>query len=54
MPSQRHHYEVIPEGAVCHLYFDLEFSKKINPGKCGDTMVDHFIQVGLCLEHNIF
>ena len=42
---QRHHYEVIPEGSVCHLYFDLEFSKDHNPQRNGEEMVDIFIKV---------
>ncbi|XP_038880469.1 DNA-directed primase/polymerase protein isoform X2 [Benincasa hispida] len=43
----RHHYEVIQEGAPCHLYFDLEYSKRINMGKNGDVMVDSLISVVL-------
>ncbi|KAF2315540.1 hypothetical protein GH714_040041 [Hevea brasiliensis] len=35
----RHHYEVIQEGLPCHLYFDLEFSKRENR-KTWDEMVD--------------
>ncbi|XP_033761453.1 DNA-directed primase/polymerase protein-like [Pecten maximus] len=42
--SCRHHYEVIPENAVCKLYFDLEFLKEHNPGRDGDGMVDIFIK----------
>ena len=30
-PSLRHHYELILEGAPCHLYFDIEFKWKHNP-----------------------
>ncbi|KAI9112899.1 hypothetical protein K1719_016013 [Acacia pycnantha] len=41
----RHHYEVIKEGLPCHLYFDLEFNKRVNPGKDGDEMVDLLISV---------
>ncbi|XP_028799436.1 DNA-directed primase/polymerase protein isoform X3 [Neltuma alba] len=41
----RHHYEVIQEGLPCHLYFDLEFNKRVNPGKDGDEMVDLLITV---------
>ncbi|PKA55983.1 hypothetical protein AXF42_Ash014655 [Apostasia shenzhenica] len=36
----RHHYEVIQEGLPCHLYFDLEFNKKLNIGRNVDDMVD--------------
>ncbi|KAJ7974130.1 DNA-directed primase/polymerase protein [Quillaja saponaria] len=43
----RHHYEVIQEGLPCHLYFDLEFSKRVNTGKDGDEMVDLLISVVL-------
>ena len=32
-------YEVIPEGATCKLYFDLEFSKEFNPEHDGNEMV---------------
>ncbi|KAI9084175.1 hypothetical protein K1719_033846 [Acacia pycnantha] len=41
----RHHYEVIKEGLPCHLYFDLEFNKRVNPGKDEDEMVDLLISV---------
>ncbi|XP_064652326.1 DNA-directed primase/polymerase protein-like [Lineus longissimus] len=40
-----HHYEVIPEGAVCKLYFDLEFLTAYNPKSCGDKMVHTFIEL---------
>ncbi|KAK7315144.1 hypothetical protein VNO77_33676 [Canavalia gladiata] len=43
----RHHYEVIQEGLPCHLYFDLEFDKRVNIGKNGDEMVDLLISVVL-------
>ncbi|KAM7273250.1 hypothetical protein ACFE04_027914 [Oxalis oulophora] len=46
-PKFRHHYEVIQEGLPCHLYFDLEFSKRDNPSKNGDEMVDLLISVVL-------
>ena len=35
------------QGAPCHLYFDLEYSKRINTGKNGDEMVDSLISVVL-------
>ncbi|KAK9994593.1 hypothetical protein SO802_024296 [Lithocarpus litseifolius] len=41
----RHHYEVIQEGLPCHLYFDLEFSKRVNAENNGDEMVDLLISV---------
>lgn len=42
--SLMHCYEVIPEGAVCHLYFDLEFVKQTNPERDGKQMVAILIQ----------
>ncbi|XP_061586449.1 DNA-directed primase/polymerase protein [Cololabis saira] len=42
--SLMHCYEVIPEGAVCKLYFDLEFHKPSNEGVDGKSMVTLFIQ----------
>ncbi|XP_070710407.1 DNA-directed primase/polymerase protein [Pempheris klunzingeri] len=42
--SLMHCYEVIPEGAVCKLYFDLEFHKPSNKGADGKTMVSSLIQ----------
>lgn len=43
-PEDRNYYEVIPEGAACRLYFDLEFKTKFNPQKDGASMVDIFIK----------
>ena len=40
-----HCYEVIPENAVCKLYFDLEFNKLANPGADGRKMVALLIEV---------
>ncbi|XP_039738583.1 DNA-directed primase/polymerase protein isoform X5 [Pteropus medius] len=40
-----HCYEVIPENAVCKLYFDLEFNKLANPEADGKMMV------ALLIEH---
>uniref|UniRef100_A0A8C2X7G5 DNA-directed primase/polymerase protein n=1 Tax=Cyclopterus lumpus TaxID=8103 RepID=A0A8C2X7G5_CYCLU len=42
--SLMHCYEVIPDGAVCKLYFDLEFHKPSNNGADGKTMVSSLIQ----------
>ncbi|XP_041641649.1 DNA-directed primase/polymerase protein [Cheilinus undulatus] len=42
--SLMHCYEVIPEGAVCKLYFDLEFHKPSNKGADGKAMVSSLIQ----------
>ncbi|XP_041789723.1 DNA-directed primase/polymerase protein isoform X2 [Chelmon rostratus] len=39
-----HCYEVIPEGAICKLYFDLEFHKPSNKGADGKDMVSSLIQ----------
>lgn len=39
-----HCYEVIPENAVCKLYFDLEFNKLVNPRADGKKMVALLIQ----------
>ncbi|XP_066996611.2 DNA-directed primase/polymerase protein [Anabrus simplex] len=38
-------YEVIPEGCACKLYFDLEFSKELNPLHDGGKMTDVFIEL---------
>lgn len=42
--SLMHCYEVIPEGAVCKLYFDLEFHKPLNLDADGKLMVSLLIQ----------
>ncbi|XP_034058980.1 DNA-directed primase/polymerase protein isoform X2 [Gymnodraco acuticeps] len=42
--SLMHCYEVIPEGAVSKLYFDLEFHKPSNQGADGKSMVSSLIQ----------
>ncbi|XP_061627735.1 DNA-directed primase/polymerase protein [Phyllopteryx taeniolatus] len=42
--SLMHCYEVIPEGAVCKLYFDLEFHKPSNREADGKKMVSMLIQ----------
>ncbi|XP_037586767.1 DNA-directed primase/polymerase protein [Cebus imitator] len=39
-----HCYEVIPENAVCKLYFDLEFNKPANPS-CKGTRVLHSLLI---------
>ncbi|XP_043286692.1 DNA-directed primase/polymerase protein-like [Venturia canescens] len=38
-------YEVIPEGAPCWLYFDLEFKLELNPGSDGPRMTDTVIKI---------
>ncbi|XP_062992387.1 DNA-directed primase/polymerase protein [Elgaria multicarinata webbii] len=42
--SLMHCYEVIPETAVCKLYFDLEFYIPTNPGANGRQMVADLIE----------
>ena len=32
-------------GAVCKLYFDLEYDRTLNPGRDGDKMVETLIKV---------
>lgn len=49
--SLMHCYEVIPEGAVCKLYFDLEFYRPSNIGVDGQSMVSSLIQVSH--DHNL-
>ena len=41
----KHHYELIPEGKPCRLYFDLEFPRERNPDADGERMVTTLIQV---------
>ncbi|KAL3876729.1 hypothetical protein ACJMK2_034530 [Sinanodonta woodiana] len=49
--SKRHHYEIIPEGSVCKLYFDLEFLKEKNQECDGIKMVEILIKfVCACLR----
>ncbi|KAK3590349.1 hypothetical protein CHS0354_034900 [Potamilus streckersoni] len=49
--SKRHHYEIIPEGSVCKLYFDLEFLKENNLECDGSRMVEILIKyVCACLR----
>ncbi|KAK7112181.1 DNA-directed primase/polymerase protein-like isoform X2 [Littorina saxatilis] len=45
---QRHHYEVIPEGSPCKLYFDLEFNRQANPSADGPAMVETLIKYVCC------
>ncbi|XP_002123260.2 DNA-directed primase/polymerase protein-like [Ciona intestinalis] len=48
--GERHFYEVIQENAPCHLYFDVEFNKTMNPSKNGENMISIWIDyVGACL-----
>ncbi|XP_076458233.1 DNA-directed primase/polymerase protein-like [Babylonia areolata] len=52
--SQRHHYEVIPEGHPCKLYFDLEFHKPTNPDVNGDMMVNILIKYVCCWMQELY
>lgn len=40
-------YEIIPEGAACKLYFDLEFRRDLNPDADGGAMVQTLIKVSV-------
>jgi len=40
---KRHYYEVIPQDKPCKLFFDLEFSKVLNPEADGPAMTKRFI-----------
>eukprot|EP00057_Strongylocentrotus_purpuratus_P031763 XP_785583.2 PREDICTED: DNA-directed primase/polymerase protein [Strongylocentrotus purpuratus] len=42
-------YEIIPEGAACKLYFDLEFRRDLNPDADGGAMVQTLIKF-VCFE----
>ncbi|KAJ1521277.1 hypothetical protein ONE63_002958 [Megalurothrips usitatus] len=44
-PEERRTYEVITEGAVCKLYFDLEFEKEFNGDNDGVAMTNTFIKI---------
>ncbi|KAG7981424.1 hypothetical protein I3843_05G233600 [Carya illinoinensis] len=41
----RHHYEVIQEGLPCHLYFDLEFNRRVNIDNNEDEMIDLLLSI---------
>ncbi|KAK7794332.1 hypothetical protein R5R35_011268 [Gryllus longicercus] len=43
--GQRCSYEIIVEHAFCKLYFDLEFSKELNPNHNGVRMTETFIKI---------
>ncbi|XP_012252655.2 DNA-directed primase/polymerase protein-like [Athalia rosae] len=44
-PEERCSYEVIPDGAPCHLYFDLEFETDLNQLKNGARMTKTLIDI---------
>ncbi|XP_036372441.1 DNA-directed primase/polymerase protein [Megalops cyprinoides] len=52
--SLMHCYEVIPEGAVCKLYFDLEFHKPSNRSLDGRKMVVLLIQYVCCKLEEVY
>jgi len=41
---KRHYYEVIPQNKPCKLFFDLEYSKLLNPNVDGPAMTAEFKQ----------
>jgi hypothetical protein len=40
-----HHYELLREGRACHLYFDLEFDRRANPGADGGAATDALLSL---------
>jgi len=52
--DKRHFYEVIQADSACHLYFDLEFNKVVNPDKNGFEMVETFIEYICACLFNCF
>ena len=52
--GKRHFYEVIPTDSNCHMYFDLEFNKLLNPCVDGQNLVDLWIEfVSFCLKKEL-
>jgi len=43
--GKRHYYELLREDTPCHLYFDLEYSKKANPDIDGEKLVDRLVEL---------
>jgi hypothetical protein len=43
--SVRHVYEIIREASPCRLYFDLEFSRELNPQADGEAMVSTLVDL---------
>lgn len=52
--EERCTYEVIPQGAKCKLYFDLEFSKLLNPQSSGEKMVDLLIKATIIMVQEVY
>lgn len=53
-PNKRHYYEMIQEGMPCHLYFDIEFEKELNPGVDGNNLLEIFKDYVQFRLQNIF
>ncbi|KAJ6228412.1 DNA-directed primase / polymerase protein [Anaeramoeba flamelloides] len=62
-PKQRHYNEIISEGSICNLYYDLEFLKRFNPDLSGERLVEiivnqtiHYLKTiyGINLDHSNF
>jgi len=52
--GKRHFYEVIPSNANCHMYFDLEFDRTVNPFLDGEKLIERWIDfVIFCLNHEL-
>lgn len=49
LPHHRHYYEIIREGQPCHIYFDLEFSRALNPDKDGPAAIQSLLEALGCL-----
>ena len=44
-PKHRHYYEIIRDGWPCHLYFDLEYDRTINPDADGAAAVEALVSL---------
>eukprot|EP00730_Choanoeca_flexa_P017805 TRINITY_DN8610_c0_g1_i2.p1 TRINITY_DN8610_c0_g1~~TRINITY_DN8610_c0_g1_i2.p1 ORF type:complete len:520 (+),score=104.42 TRINITY_DN8610_c0_g1_i2:132-1691(+) len=45
--TNRHYYELIPEHRPCHLYYDLEYPKAMNPARDGNAMTAALVDATL-------
>jgi len=52
--EERCTYEVIPQSSKCKLYFDLEFSKPLNPQSSGEKMVELLIKATTYTMQEVF
>jgi hypothetical protein len=50
----RHLYEIIREGAPCHLYFDLEYSRAANPSARGPALVAALLSAVAEVLHELY